>query len=65
MIQMRHRQLPAMLRRQLVQHVQQDHRIHPARNRHQDPLPRAKEPTGADALLDVVQQFTHARMLFR
>ena len=65
MIQMRHRQLPAMLPRQFMQHVQQHHRIHPAGNRHQDALPRAKEPAGADALLNVVQQFTHVRMLFQ
>jgi hypothetical protein len=47
-----------------VQQVKQDHRIHPAGNRHQDPLSRAKEPADVDALLDAVQQFAHDRMLF-
>ena len=48
-----------------MQHMQQHHRIHPAGNRHQDALPRPEEPAGENALLDVVQQFAHARMLFQ
>ena len=62
---MRHRQLPAVPGRQLVQHVQQDHRIRPAGDRHQDSLPRAKEPAGLDALVNVVEQLAHIRMLFQ
>ena len=27
-------------------------------------MPRAKKPVGADALLNLIQQFTHPRMLF-
>ena len=64
-IEMRHRQSPLMLPRQLMQHMQQHHRIRPAGNRHQDSLPRLEEPAGEDVLLDVVQQFAHFRMLFQ
>jgi hypothetical protein len=55
MIQMRCRHPPAVSGRHFVQQVQQDHRIRPAGNRHQDPLPRAKQPPGLDALVNVVE----------
>jgi hypothetical protein len=54
-----------MLPRQLMQHMQQHHRIRPAGNRDQDSLPRPEEPAGENVLLDVMQQFAHCRMLFQ
>ena len=48
-----------------MQQMQQHNRIHPARNRHQDALPRPEKPAGENALLDVVQQFAHLQMLFQ
>jgi hypothetical protein len=54
MIEMRRHELPVMLSRQLMKHMQQHDRIHPTGNCHQDWLARAKEATGADALLNVV-----------
>ena len=53
--QRRRRQLPAMPGRQLVQQVQKDHRIRPPGNRHQDALPRPKEPALADGLVNGIQ----------
>jgi hypothetical protein len=54
MIEMRRRELPLMLSRQLMQHMQQHDRIRPAGNGHQDWLAWAKKPAGADALLNAV-----------
>ena len=58
-------QLPAMPWSQLVQDVQQNHRVEPARDGDQNPLPTHEKPAGADVLLNVGGQFAHIRMLLQ
>ena len=48
-----------------MQDVQQNHRVEPARDRDQNPLPTHEKPAGADALINVGGQFAHIRMLLQ
>jgi hypothetical protein len=45
--------------------MQQYHRINPAGDCHQYSLPWANEPAGLDAMVNVVEQIAHSRMLFQ
>ena len=60
MVKVRHHQPPAPGRSQRVQGMQQHHGIHPARDRHQHPLPRRDQTPPPDGGFDTGEQGMHA-----
>jgi len=52
-------QLPAVRLAQASQQVEQDHRVHPARNGHKDFLTVPQEPPFGDGFPDLLPEFAH------
>ena len=65
MVEVRHHQPPASLRRERVQHAQQDHRVNAARHRYQHTRARREQRVLAEAGVHLGDEGLHATMLRR
>jgi hypothetical protein len=59
-IQMKYRQPPTLSRRQIMQHVQEHHRVHASGNRDEDAVPLPEEFPLSNVSLDLLDQLAHA-----
>jgi hypothetical protein len=62
-VEMGHREPPAAHGRQPCKQMQQNHRIQPARNRHQDDIALAEKPFRANGFPNPLRQIAHVAML--
>ena len=63
MVEMSHNQFPAILISELIQQMEQHHRIQPPRNRHNDGLSTRQKLLCANGLFDMGQKVGHGNSL--